>query len=176
MKNHLLDHHVIYTYNIRCINFINNHTLSLDTDEENFRAYKLFSMIDIDNRGSISLRKLNRVILGSAERLFLCSFPHPDTGIVWTIDEDKCACIGEIEPHSIASKSPILTLNLRVRKVQEVLIPSKDSTSLSQVHRELVRLGENELTMEFLEPAMVVNSFNCMLGKTLSSILMYLGH
>ena len=122
-------------------------------------------MIDIDNKGSISLRKLNRVILGTTTRTFPCKFPHPDTGIVWTIDEDNCVCIEEIEPYSTASKSPMLTQNLRVRKVQDVEIPPMNSSSLSYVRRELVRLGDSELTMHFQEPELVINSFNCMLGN-----------
>ena len=52
----------------------------LDTQEENYRAYKLFSMMDVDNGGSISLRELNRVLMGDAVRFLNCDFEHPDTG------------------------------------------------------------------------------------------------
>jgi Ca2+-binding EF-hand superfamily protein len=41
---------------------------ALDTQEENYRAYKLFSMMDVDSGGSISLRELYRVLMGDAIR------------------------------------------------------------------------------------------------------------
>lgn len=42
-----------------------------DTQEENYRAYKLFSMMDVDSGGSISLRELYRVLMGDAIRYIL---------------------------------------------------------------------------------------------------------
>lgn len=121
-------------------------------------------MIDIDNEGTINLRKLNRVLLGSTTRYFTCEFSHPDSGIVWSVDEEKCACINEIEPHSIASKTPSLVQKLRVHKIEGINIPLYNPSSLSMVHRELVRMGDSELSIEFLEPVLIINAYNCMLG------------
>lgn len=61
-------------------------TLSIDTLEENYRAFKLFSIMDIDHSGTISLREINRMLLGDMSATFLINFDHPDTGIVWGID------------------------------------------------------------------------------------------
>lgn len=56
------------------------------TEEENFRAYRMFSMIDLDGSGYITLREIERILMGREElRTLTEEFPHADTGIVFGI-------------------------------------------------------------------------------------------
>ena len=112
----------------------------IDSQEENYRAYKLFSMIDIDGGGTITIRELKRVMSGSSVRYFSCEFAHPDAGIVWGLDEEQCVCIDVIEHHSLASNDPSLTRHLRIHSINEIVIPLHNPRSLNILHYELIKL------------------------------------
>ena len=68
-------------------------------------------MMDVDGGGSISLRELNRVMMGDSQRYISCDFGHPDTGIIFGLDEENCVIIADIETDSMASKYPFLIWN-----------------------------------------------------------------
>lgn len=77
------------------------------TSEETFKTYQLFSLMDVDNSGSVSLRELKRVLMGGMEDFRLTmveNFRNADTGMSYVLDEDNCVIIKSIEPHSPASK------------------------------------------------------------------------
>ena len=148
----------------------------VDTADENYRAYKLFSMMDVDNGGSISLRELNRVLMGDAIRFLTCDFDHPDSGIVWGLDEENCTVISSIEQHSQAVKYPFLVKKMKLYKIDDVLIPQNTSSSLEFVYQELLRHHDEPVQLVFLEPIIIINQFSCMLdieveGKCLSIAL-----
>ena len=61
---------------------------SLHTEEENFRAYRLFSMIDLDGSGSVTLREIERVLDGFTDvRTLKETFPDADTGLVFDLGQ-----------------------------------------------------------------------------------------
>lgn len=148
----------------------------VDTAEENYRAYKLFSMMDVDNGGSISLRELNRVLMGDAERFLTCDFEHPDTGIVWGLDEDNCVVITSIEQHSHAIKFPFLVKKMKLYKIDDAKVPQYNPGALEFVYQELLRHHDEPVSLVFLEPVIIINQFSCMLdveveGRVLSIAL-----
>ena len=128
------------------------------SQEENNRTYKLFSLMDIDNSGTISLREIKRVLMGSdIIRTFAESFLSADTGISFKLDEDDCVCIDEIEPGSPAFGKLTLVTGLRVLRVNQQLVPKCDKNSLQIVFRELMRSQDREVEFEFLEPIIIIN-------------------
>jgi hypothetical protein len=138
--------------------------LYVDTKEENYRAYKVFSMMDIDGGGSISLREMNRVMMGDAQRFVSSSFSHPDTGIIFGLDEESCVIISSVEAESMASRYPFLIPRMRLHRInEEFYVPQFNSRSLPAVLQELLRLHDEPVTLEFMEPIVVINRFSCML-------------
>ena len=54
------------------------------TEDENFRAYRMFSMIDLDGSGYVTLREIERILMGQQElRTLTENFPDADTGMVF---------------------------------------------------------------------------------------------
>lgn len=134
-----------------------------DTKEENYRAYKLFSMMDIDGGGSISLREIKRVLMGEAVRFVSCSFDHPDSGLLYELDEENCVVIADIESDSIATKFPFLINRMRLFRINDFKVQLYDARSLQKVYQELVRLGDDPVELDFVEPLIVINKFSCVL-------------
>lgn len=134
-----------------------------DTQEENYRAYKLFSMMDVDSGGSISLRELYRVLMGDAIRYVSCDFDHPDSGIVWGLDEEACVAVMDIEEASLALNFPFLIKRMRLHSINGVIITQHDPKALEEVYQMLLKLHDDPVTFEFIEPIIVVNKFSCVL-------------
>eukprot|EP01038_Epipyxis_sp_PR26KG_P005825 gene5825-8032_t len=133
------------------------------TQEENYRAYKLFSMMDVDHGGSISLREINRMLLGDIDKYLACRFDHPDTGIIWGLDSEKCVIISSIEENSEASKLPYLIKNMKLVKINDLTIQKGNSKSLQLVFQQLLKLSDESVNLEFLEPILIINKFSCKL-------------
>lgn len=128
-------------------------------------------MLDIDKSGSITLKQLSKVMMGNAIRFFTCEFSHPDAGIDWAVDEERFVSIGHIEPHSIASKNPLLMDKLRIHKLNNMIIPPNGGSALNMVLRELIKLHDSPISVEFLEPIFSINVFNNMLGLVANRVL-----
>ncbi|KAJ1436856.1 hypothetical protein B484DRAFT_416735, partial [Ochromonadaceae sp. CCMP2298] len=141
------------------------------TQEENYRAYKLFSMMDVDGGGSISLREIYRVLMGDAERFVSCDFDHPDTGIIWGLDDENCVIITEIEAGSQAASYPFLTSRMRIQSINDEVIARGNPVSLEKVYQLLLRLHDDAVTLEFEEPIIVVNRFSCILDLEVNNKL-----
>jgi Ca2+-binding EF-hand superfamily protein len=134
-----------------------------DTQEENYRAYKLFSMMDVDSGGSISLRELYRVLMGDATRYVSCDFEHPDSGIVWGLDEENCVAIMSIEEGSLALNFPFLIQRMRLNAINGEVIPQHNPKALDMVYEMLLKLHEDPVTLQFVEAIIVINKFSCVL-------------
>jgi hypothetical protein len=119
--------------------------------------------MDVDNGGSISLRELNRVLMGDSVRHLTCDFSHPDTGLTWGLDEENCVIITSIEAHSLAVKFPFLVKKMKISKVDDVVIPQHRESSLQLVYQELLKHHDEPVTLEFLEPIIIINQFSCIL-------------
>jgi len=135
----------------------------IDTQEENFRAYKLFSMMDVDGGGTISLRELKRVLMGDDDRYVTCDFTHPDTGIVWRLDEEDCVCIDSIEQDSSAMLFPFLITRMRIHRINRQKIHLYDPSQLQALYQILLQLGSTPVEIEFVEPIIIINKFSKML-------------
>jgi hypothetical protein len=120
-------------------------------------------MMDVDNGGSVTLRELYRVLMGDAIRYVGCEFAHPDSGIVWGLDEESCVSIMDIEDASSALSFPFLILRMRLHSINGQIIPQHDPKSLELVYQLLLQLHEDPVTFEFIEPIIVVNKFSCVL-------------
>ena len=120
--------------------------------------------MDIDGGGSISLRELNRVMMGDMQRYVTCDFSHPDTGIIFGVDEEQCVMIASIEAESMASKYPFLIPRMRLHRVNaNFYVKPYDARSLQAVYQQLLRLHDEPVALEFYEPIIVINKFSCML-------------
>jgi len=127
--------------------------------------------MDVDNGGSITLRELYRVLMGDAIRYVSCDFSHPDSGIVWGLDEEACVAIMDIEEGSLALNFPFLILRMRIHSINGTVIPQHDPKSLELVYEQMLRLHEDPVTLEFIEPIIVVNKFSCVLDMEIENIL-----
>ncbi len=86
--------------------------------------------MDTDNSGSISLREINKLLMGDVYRSFTIDFEHPDTGIMWGLDSDNCVAVTDVEPHSPAADVTNLIRGLRLLRVNDVEIPQHDPKSI----------------------------------------------
>lgn len=149
------------------------------TPEENFRAYKLFSIMDVDNGGSISLRELKRCVMGDISDTLAITFDHPDCGIVWGYDEDNCIVIDKVEDNSPASFIHFIVPRLRLVKFNGKEVPPNDKSFVQYIYRELFRLIDEPITLEFKEPVLIFNkisrSIDVEVGGRQFSILLPVG-
>lgn len=121
--------------------------------EENFNAYRLFCLMDVDNSGFISLRELRRVLTGhSAHSVLLAQFEHPDVGIVWNLDQDDCVSISQIEDKSPASLNRDLTVGLILLRINNLTLEPYNRYSLQLLQNELIRIHDQNIELEFVEP------------------------
>lgn len=130
------------------------------TPEENYRAYKLFSIMDVDNGGSISLRELKRCVMGDISDTLVINFDHPDCGIVWGYDEDNCIIVEKVEENSPASLINFIVPRLRLVKFNDHKVPPNDKSFLKTLYRELFRLIDEPIVLEFKEPVLILNKFS----------------
>lgn len=122
------------------------------TQEENYEAYKLFCIMDVDNSGLVSLRELERVLMGDTLRTIVVEFDHPDSGIIWNLDADECVAIQRIETSSPASRKSELINGLRLLRVNQTPMQLYQSHSLEVLHKELIKVHDDYVDYEFIEP------------------------
>jgi len=131
--------------------------------EENYRAYKLFSIMDTNAGGSITLREIKRVLTGDTDTTLTARFDHPDTGILWMLDSDSCVAIDRCEQFSPASGNPFLIHGLRIVGINELPIPQGDPNAFTILYNEILRLHDEPCVLEFVEPPIIISQFSCML-------------
>jgi len=137
-----------------------DHERTSYTMEENFSAYRLFCIMDLDNSGLISLRELRRVLTGTTARSTLSvHFDHPDVGIIWNLDRDNCVVIESIEAKSPASAHPEVIQGLMLLRVNNTPVTPYDPSSLQVLHKELIELHDDPMELEFVEPLFIINKF-----------------
>eukprot|EP00981_Chlorochromonas_danica_P014681 scaffold8581_cov181-Ochromonas_danica.AAC.3 len=120
-------------------------------------------MMDVDGGGTVSLRELNRVLMGEVIRFVSADFDHPDTGLVFGLDEENCVVIVTIEERSAASAVPFLIERMRLHAINEKLIKPHNKKSLTFLYEELLRINDDALTLSFDEPILIINKFCCAL-------------
>lgn len=120
-------------------------------------------MMDVDGGGTVSLRELNRVLMGEVIRYVSADFDHPDTGLVFGLDEENCVIIVTIEERSAAAAVPFLIERMRLHAINEKLIKPHNKKSLTFLYEELLRINDEALTLSFDEPLMIINKFCCAL-------------
>eukprot|EP01041_Mallomonas_annulata_P011766 gene11766-24666_t len=129
------------------------------SQEENFKAYQAFTMIDTDHSGRISLDELRYVLNGDRLKTIVVPFPHPDVGIIWGLDEDSCVIIQEIEVGSPAILNENIFLGLRLIRINNVDIPKYSEESLDIVDETINEIFDKPVEFTFVEPLLVVSSF-----------------
>ena len=132
------------------------------TEDENTRAYRIFSMIDLDGSGYVTLREIERILTGGErDRLLTETFLDGDTGIVFGLDEQNCPIIERIDDHSPANDLPALLPGLRIRNVCGTDIPQNDRSSLNVITKVLLKeSGKNPIVISFQEPLLVINKYS----------------
>lgn len=131
--------------------------------EENYRAYKLFAIMDTNAGGSITLREIKRVLTGDTDTTLTARFDHPDTGILWMLDGDNCVAIDRCEQFSPASYNPFLIHGLRIVSINDLPIPQRDPNAFTILYNEILRLHDEPCVFEFIEPPIIISQFSCML-------------
>ena len=130
------------------------------SQEENYRAYKLFNIIDSNNGGTITLRELKRCLMGDTFRTFKVHFDHPDSGFVFGLDEDVCVMVDKIEQDSPAANDPYLIRGLQVWKVNDTFIPPNDPKSLALVYKILLQCHDEPVDFEIVEPILQITTLS----------------
>lgn len=130
------------------------------SQEENYRAYKLFNIIDSNNGGTITLRELKRCLMGDTFRTFKVHFDHPDSGFVFGLDEDVCVMVDKIEADSPAANDPYLIRGLQVWKVNDTFIPPNDPKSLALVYKLLLQSHDEPVDFEIVEPILQITTLS----------------
>lgn len=82
---------------------------------------------------------------------------------MWDLDEEQCVIISSIEAHSSAVKFPFLVKKMKLHKVDDVIIPQNQASSLQLVYAELLKHHDQPVTFEFIEPIIIINQFSCVL-------------
>ena len=104
---------------------------------------------------------------GGTERYVTIDFEHPDTGIVWGLDEDNSVAVKSMEAHSSASRQPLLVEHMKLVRINDLKLELKNPHSLTKLYRKLVQLNHTRLELEFLEPIIILNKFNNILDVSL---------
>jgi hypothetical protein len=132
------------------------------SQDENYRAYKFFSIIDFDNAGSIDRRKLFKLLFGDYVNTFTSSFTHQDTGVYFGLDEEDQVCITALEDGSPASLLPTLVVKLRLLRVNTLQVPPLGGgiSAVRAVRAAITKVRRGKVTFEFLEPLMSISPFS----------------
>ncbi len=89
-------------------------------------------------------------MMGDMQRYVTCDFSHPDTGIIFGVDEEQCVMIASIEAESMASKYPFLIPRMRLHRVNaNFYVKPYDARSLQAVYQQLLRLHDEPVALEF---------------------------
>ena len=125
------------------------------TEEENFRAYQLFSMMDKDLSGKISFQEFREVLLGeNIERTYI-EFDYADCGIIWELDEDNCVVLKGVEKGSPAESTSQLVRGLKLLQINDELVPQHDPSALEFVTSLLEDIYDDPVSLEFLHPLVI---------------------
>jgi hypothetical protein len=141
------------------------------TEEENYEAYKVFCIMDVDNSGCITIRELQRLLMGQFTKFMHLDFPHPDTGIIWGLDHENCVVIKDIEPLSPASKRLDILVGMRLKQVNSEPLPKGNKVGLKILHKELIRTGHGPVHFEFYEPFYLITKFTTHLDLEVDGIV-----
>lgn len=141
------------------------------TVEQNYRAYKLFSIMDVDGGGSITLREVNRVLMGESTRFFTVRFDHPDVGITWGVDHENSVVITTIEHNSPASQVASLIIGLKLTSINDRPVLQNGKLSLHDAVLFLLQLHSDPVEFEFLEPTLIITPFTCYLDLRVESLV-----
>lgn len=141
------------------------------TQEENYEAYKVFCIMDVDNSGCVSNREVRRLLTGHREKYISFDFEHPDTGIIWGLDKDDNVIVKSVEPLSPASKRVEIVRGFRLRQVNGVMLPQGDKNALKILHKELIRAAHGSVTYEVYEPAFILNRFSTSLDVEVDGVV-----
>ena len=157
-----LPSHVHLAYLTLGLSLHTTYSLPVNQDE-NYRAYKFFSIIDFDNAGSIDRPKLFKLLFGDYVNTFTSVFTHQDTGVNFGLDFDNQICIQQLEEGSPASQLPTLVERLRLVRVNDTLVGPLGGgvDALRTVRATIKRIRRGKVTFEFLEPMMTITSFTC---------------
>lgn len=130
-----------------------------DTVEENYRAYRTFAIMDVDNGGSVSLREMKRVLMGDVYKEVTVEFDHPDCGITWTTDDEGYVVVKGIDPVSPAIHQPNVIQKLRLAKINGTEVGNARN-SLQLLFKLIVELDHNPIRLDFIEPALLLSEFS----------------
>lgn len=130
------------------------------TQDENYRAFKLFSIMDVDHNGNISLRELKRILMGETERTFTETFEHVDTGIIFGIDVQGYIIIESIEENSPASLRQSLIHALRVKEINNKTIERDCSLNELVDYFKYFQLQNEIIEIKFIEPLLILTSYS----------------
>jgi Ca2+-binding EF-hand superfamily protein len=129
------------------------------TDEENYRAYKLFSIMDLQFSGTITMRELYRVLKGDTYRTIKVIFDHADCGIDWKLDEEGCCAVLCVHEDSPLGKDSLIVPGMRLAAIDGSPIPQKDARSLDVLHEKLIKAYDQSIELEFIEPLLYISEF-----------------
>jgi molecular chaperone GrpE (heat shock protein) len=141
------------------------------TQEENYEAYKVFCIMDIDNSGCVSNREVRRLLTGHREKFITFEFDHPDTGIIWGLDKEDNVIVKSVEPFSPASKRVEIVRGFRLRQVNGVMLPQKDKNGLKVLHKELIRAAHGSVIFQVYEPSFILNRFSTSLDIEVDGVV-----
>ena len=132
--------------------------------------------MDADRSGLVSLRELKRILCGDTFRTLDVRFDHPDIGITWSLDNDNCVCIANIEEKSPASHDRTLINNLRLYQINDMKIRQYERRSLEALQHELIKIHDEPIELKFVEPLFIITKMTRSLdinvyGKTYSAWL-----
>ena len=132
------------------------------SQDENYRAYKFFSIVDFDNAGSINPRKLFKLLFGDYINTFTAVFTHQDTGVVWGLDEEDQVCIAHLEEGSPASQLPTLVDKLRLLRINNLKVPPLGGSvsAIRAVRAAIKQIRRGKVIFEFLEPSLTISPFS----------------
>ncbi len=114
--------------------------------------------MDVDNSGQVSLRELRRVLAGETLRTITVEFDQTDCGIIWNLDEDDCVIIKSIEKSSPADGVSELINGLRLLRINSTPIQLYEKKSLQVLQNEFIKLHDDKMELEFLEPLVSKNN------------------
>lgn len=83
--------------------------------------------------------------------------------------------IVQMEEGSLALNFPFLIQRMRLHTINGQVIPQHDPKSLELVYSTLLRLHDDPVSLEFLEPIIVINKFTCVLDMEVGSQVFSIG-
>jgi Ca2+-binding EF-hand superfamily protein len=129
------------------------------TPEENARAYQLFTALDQNHSGNVSVDELECVLEGKRRRTFTLDFLTVDTGIVFGL-EDGFVIVKSIEKASPAYMHAPLVDGLRLISVNEQPLATGEQ-ALHSLRQQLYLDCLSPLRLEFFVPLFTISDDAC---------------